>query len=79
MALSALAPVGIARVRGETWTAESISGPLPVGAPVHVVRAEGLRLLVWSEEGEVAGTGPLPTEGGDRQDQQVQPDQQERS
>jgi membrane-bound ClpP family serine protease len=55
-----LAPVGIARVQGETWTAESLSGPLPVGAAVHVVRMEGLRLLVWSEAGVVPGIEALP-------------------
>lgn len=53
--VSALSPVGIARVQGETWTAESVSGPLPEGAVVHVVRAEGLRLVVWSDEGQVPG------------------------
>jgi membrane-bound ClpP family serine protease len=53
--LSPLTPRGIARVKNETWTAESLSGPLPSGAPVHVVRVDGLRLLVWSEAGAVPG------------------------
>ena len=53
--LSPLTPSGIARVNNETWTAESLSGPLPSGAPVHVVRVDGLRLLVWSEAGAVPG------------------------
>jgi membrane-bound ClpP family serine protease len=53
--LSALTPRGIARVNNETWTAESLSGPLPPGAPVHVVRVDGVRLLVWSEAGAVPG------------------------
>jgi membrane-bound ClpP family serine protease len=60
VAVSALDPVGIARVRGETWTAESVSGPLAAGTDVHVVRAEGLRLLVWSEQGHVPGADSLP-------------------
>lgn len=60
VAVSALDPVGIARVRGETWTAESISGPLAAGTPVHVVRTDGLRLLVWSEQGLVPGADSLP-------------------
>lgn len=51
----ALAPMGIVRVQGESWTAESMSGPLPVGVTVHVVRVEGLRLVVWSEQGRVLG------------------------
>ena len=53
--VSPLTPSGIARVNNETWTAESLSGPLPSGAPVHVVRVDGLRLLVWSEAGAVPG------------------------
>ena len=60
--VSPLAPLGIVRVQGETWTAESISGPLPAGAPVHVVRVDGLRLLVWSEHGAVPGAEGLPGE-----------------
>lgn len=59
-AVSAMEPMGIARVNGETWTAESVSGPLPAGATVHVVRVEGLRLLVWSEQGDVLGPSSLP-------------------
>jgi membrane-bound ClpP family serine protease len=54
-AVTALSPAGIARVNAETWTAESLSGPLPAGAPVHVAKVEGLRLLVWSEAGNVPG------------------------
>jgi membrane-bound ClpP family serine protease len=52
-ALTALSPTGVVRVAGETWTAESLSGPLPAGAPVHVVKVRGLRLMVWSEVGTV--------------------------
>jgi membrane-bound ClpP family serine protease len=57
--LSPLAPTGIVRVNKETWTAESLSGPLPAGAPIHVVRVEGVRLLVWSEAGSVPGQDAL--------------------
>jgi membrane-bound ClpP family serine protease len=57
--LSPLTPSGTARVNNETWTAVSLSGPLPSGAPVHVVRADGLRLLVWSEAGAVPGPEAL--------------------
>lgn len=59
ISLSPLEPVGLAKVNNETWTAESLSGPLPAGAPVHVVRMEGLRLLVWSEAGNVLGPDAL--------------------
>jgi membrane protein implicated in regulation of membrane protease activity len=55
--------VGIVRLRGETWTAESLSGPLAVGTTVHVVRAQGLRLLVWSEAGDVPGVESLMGSG----------------
>lgn len=62
-ALSALTPTGVCRVNNETWTAESLSGPLPAGAPVHVARVEGLRLLVWSEAGTVLGPEALDAGG----------------
>jgi membrane-bound ClpP family serine protease len=57
--LGPLSPNGVVRVKNETWTAESLSGPLPKGAPVHVVRVEGLRLLVWSEAGTIPGPDAL--------------------
>jgi membrane-bound ClpP family serine protease len=59
MTLSPLNPTGRARVNNETWTAESLSGPLPAGVPIHVVRVAGLRLLVWSEVGAVPGPDAL--------------------
>ena len=49
--LSAMTPTGIVRVNNETWTAQSLSGPLPAGAPVHVVKVEGLRLLCGQKPG----------------------------
>jgi membrane-bound ClpP family serine protease len=63
-AVTPLSPTGVVQVAGEPWTAESLSGPLPVGAPVHVVRVDGLRLQVWSEAGTVPGPGALEAEGG---------------
>jgi membrane-bound ClpP family serine protease len=59
VAVTALAPTGMARVNNETWGAKSVSGPLPAGASVHVIRAEGLRLLVWSEAGSIPGPDAL--------------------
>lgn len=44
--LTDLTPVGTVRVRGETWTAESLNGPLAAGARVHVVEVDGLHLRV---------------------------------
>lgn len=59
IALGPLTPRGIVRVGTETWTAESLSGALAAGAPVHVAKVEGLRLLVWSEAGTVASAEDL--------------------
>jgi membrane-bound ClpP family serine protease len=55
VALSPLGPRGIVKVSNETWSAESLSGPLPAGATVHVAKVEGVRLFVWSEAGSVLG------------------------
>jgi membrane-bound ClpP family serine protease len=63
-AVTPLSPTGVVRVAGEPWTAESLSGPLPAGAPVHVVRVDGLRLQVWSEAGTVPGPDTLKSEEG---------------
>ena len=68
-ALSALAPSGTVRVHNETWTAQSVSGPLPAGAAVHVVRVEGLRLLVWSEAGNVPGPEALGSTNEEKEEQ----------
>jgi membrane-bound ClpP family serine protease len=60
--VTALTPVGVVRVAGETWTARSLSGSLPPGAPVHVVRVDGVRLDVWSEAGIVPDQWSLDSE-----------------
>lgn len=57
--LTPLAPDGIVQIAGESWTARSLSGPLGAGAPVHVVRLEGVRLAVWSEAGAVPDAAEL--------------------
>ena len=68
VAATAMAPTGIARVNNETWTAESISGPLPAGAPVHVARVSGLRLMVWSEAGTVPAAESLAPITNDKEE-----------
>jgi membrane-bound ClpP family serine protease len=68
-ALSALAPSGRVRVNNETWTAQSLSGPLPAGSPVHVVRVEGVRLVVWSEAGDIAGPEALSSNNKEKEEQ----------
>jgi membrane-bound ClpP family serine protease len=59
-----LRPGGVVQVASETWTALSLSGPLPAGAPVHVVRRDGVRLEVWSEVGTVPDERALEAEEG---------------
>lgn len=61
-AQTALSPIGVVRVAGESWTAKSMSGPLPAGSPVHVVRVDGVRLDVWSEAGAVPDIQVLENE-----------------
>jgi membrane-bound ClpP family serine protease len=58
VALTDLNPLGTARVRGESWTAESLSGPLPAGTTVHVVEVEGLRLRVISDDAQMEHAAP---------------------
>ena len=62
VAITDLTPVGVVQVGGETWSAESVSGPLPAGAPVHALKARGVRLEVWSEAGTVAEATVLDTQ-----------------
>lgn len=71
VATSELAPSGTVRVRGETWSAESVSGRIPAGSPVHVMEVNGLRLKVLSDAALVPGASgedqpgaSTPAEGG---------------
>jgi membrane-bound ClpP family serine protease len=64
VAVTPLGPTGVVQVASETWTAVSLSGPLPAGAPVHVVRRDGVRLEVWSEAGTVPNDRTLEVEEG---------------
>ena len=50
IAVGELAPEGIVRVNGETWTAVSLNGKLRAGSPVDVVRVAGVRLEVFGDE-----------------------------
>ncbi|HZT67489.1 MAG TPA: NfeD family protein [Acidimicrobiales bacterium] len=62
VAVTSLSPTGVVRVAGETWTAASVSGVVPEGAPVHVIGVRGVGLTVWSELGSVPGPESLPGE-----------------
>lgn len=61
-AVTPLDPNGVVRVASESWTAVSLSGPLPAGAPVHVAAVRGVRLEVWSEAGTVPGLEAIEPE-----------------
>jgi membrane-bound ClpP family serine protease len=67
--VSAVAPTGTVKVNNETWTAQSLSGPLPAGVPIHVVKVEGLRLLVWSEAGDIPGPEALGPTNQEKEEQ----------
>ena len=51
VAVSPLRPDGVVRVRGEDWSAHALNGPVAQGGRVQVIRADGVRLEVWGEEG----------------------------
>lgn len=48
VAITDLNPVGMVRILGETWTAESLSGQVKTGVEVYVSEIDGLRLKVWA-------------------------------
>jgi len=56
IAVTALDPQGLVRVRGETWSATCVNGSVPIGGRVQVIEADRVRLHVWAEDGE--GIGP---------------------
>jgi membrane-bound ClpP family serine protease len=53
-----LAPDGIVRVRGEDWSATSANGNVAAGAPIQVISADGVRLMVWADELPLIDTPP---------------------
>jgi membrane-bound serine protease (ClpP class) len=53
VAETALDPLGRVRVRGESWSAESVGDPVPAGTPVLVIAVRGLTLDVFPEGGNV--------------------------
>jgi membrane-bound ClpP family serine protease len=58
IALSDLDPLGIVRVRGEEWSAESVNGPVVKGGRVQVIGTEGVRVQVWGEDSPLAIGAP---------------------
>lgn len=64
VAVTSLVPSGTVRVRGETWSAVSLSGTVPQGSQVHVAGVEGLRLEVWSDAGVAVSPADVPREVG---------------
>jgi membrane-bound serine protease (ClpP class) len=53
VAETALDPLGRVRVRGESWSAESVGDPVPAGTPVLIVAIRGLTLDVFPEGGSL--------------------------
>jgi len=49
VAETALDPLGRVHVRGESWSAESVGGPVAAGTPVLVIAVRGLTLDVFPE------------------------------
>ncbi|MHB8295651.1 MAG: NfeD family protein [Acidimicrobiales bacterium] len=60
VAVTDLVPAGMVRVAGETWSAESVRGTVRAGAPVQVIKVDGVHLAVWPEGEEL---GPLSSVG----------------
>ncbi|MDA8292672.1 MAG: NfeD family protein [Actinomycetota bacterium] len=55
VAVGPLDPTGVVRVKGESWSATSLNGPVRDGASVQVISVDGIRLNVWGED-----SSPLP-------------------
>jgi membrane-bound serine protease (ClpP class) len=51
VAETALDPLGRVRVRGDSWSAESVGGSVPAGTPVMVIAVRGITLDVFPESG----------------------------
>lgn len=51
VAETALNPLGRVRVRGESWSAESVGDAVPAGTPVLIIAVRGLTLDVFPEGG----------------------------
>jgi membrane-bound serine protease (ClpP class) len=66
VATSAIAPTGRVRARGESWTAESVGGPIDEGATVRIVKVRGIRLLVEPD----METRPAETSAGARREEE---------
>lgn len=62
VALSSLSPTGKVRARAETWTAESVEGPVPSGRAIRVVGVEGVRLLVAPDPAIPGEPAPVPAQ-----------------
>ncbi len=56
VAVGDLDPNGIVRVNGETWSATAMNAKVRAGTLVQVLHVDGLRLEVWGDEAEPAGS-----------------------
>lgn len=62
-AVTDLSPTGVVQLRGETWSAESLSGPVAKGTEVRVVSLDGVKLRVWSDQVLPTGADDLLPKG----------------
>lgn len=70
VAVSALVPEGIVRVRGEQWSAVSVNGQVEAGTPVQVLRCVGVHLEVWGEEAQtLPGSQAFSLDEGESKEQ----------
>lgn len=69
--VTALEPSGIVRVRGENWSATSMNGTVPAGAPVQVIESTGVRLSVWAEDNNAVSEADAPVLGDGGIDHQL--------
>ena len=76
VAESDLDPAGMVRVRGESWSAIALNGPIRKGTLVQVIEA-GVRLEVWGETPLVENAlppAPMNAENGRASDNSKQKD-----
>jgi membrane-bound serine protease (ClpP class) len=64
VAETALDPLGRVHVRGESWAAESLGGPIPAGSQVLILGIKGLKLEVYPESAPDGGAHTISSKGG---------------
>jgi len=78
VAVTDLAPNGIVRIRGENWSSTSLNGTIHAGDPVQVLKAEGVRLSVWSDDAVPDERGSIAALDSSSEEPSGEPQGQER-